>query len=104
MAAGYNFNLNVLVKGLGGVTQLQGSLSRLDKQGATLANTFRVVRAALVAFGGAQVIGRAIELEKTIERTRLSLNSLTGSLAAGNQAYQNAAKFSSEYGFALDKT
>jgi hypothetical protein len=104
MAAGYNFNLNVLVKGLGGVTQLQGSLSRLDKQGATLANTFRVVRAALVAFGGAQVIGRAIELEKTIERTRLSLNSLTGSLAAGNQAYQNAAKFSSEYGFQLDKT
>lgn len=69
-----------------------------------MANTFRVVRAALVAFGGAQVIGRAIELEKTLERTRLSLNSLTGSLAAGNQAYQNAAKFSSEYGFQLDKT
>ncbi len=102
--AGYNFDLNVLVKGLGGVNQLSNSINRLDKQGASLGNTFRIVRAALVAFGGTQIIGRALELEKTIEKTRLSLNALTGSLALGNQAYQQAAKFSAEYGFQLDKT
>jgi len=102
--AGYNFDLNVLVKGLGGVNQLSNSINRLDKQGASLGNTFRFVRAALVAFGGTQIIGRALELEKTVEKTRLSLNALTGSLALGNQAYQEAAKFSAQYGFELDKT
>ena len=102
--AGYNFDLNVLVKGLGGVNQLSNSISRLDKQGASLGNTFRFVRAALIAFGGTQVIGRALELEKTIEKTRLSLNALAGSIALGNQAYQEAAKFSAQYGFELDKT
>ena len=104
MAAGYNFNLTFLVKGLGGVGQLQNSLSRLDKQGATLANTFKVVRAALVAFGGAQIIGRAIELEKNLEKMRLSLNALTGSVGSGNQAFQEAAKFSQTFGFELAKT
>lgn len=102
--AGYNFDLNVLVKGLGGVNQLSNSINRLNKQGASLGNTFRIVRAALVAFGGTQVIGRAIELEKSIEKTRLSLNALTGSIAAGSQAYQQATKFSSQFGFELDKT
>lgn len=102
--AGYNFDLNVLVKGLGGINQLNNSLNRLDKQGASLGNTFRIVRAALVAFGGTQVIGRAIELEKSIEKTRLSFNALTGSLAAGSQAYQQATKFASQFGFELDKT
>jgi len=101
--AGYNFDLNVLVKGLGGVNQLSNSISRLDKQGASLGNTFRIVRAALVAFGGTQVIGRAIELEKSIEKTRLSFNALTGSLAAGSQAYQQATKFSSQFGFEQEK-
>ena len=102
--AGYNFDLNLIIKGLGGVTQLSNSLNRLEKQGASLGNTFRFVRAALVAFGGTQVIGRALELEKTIEKTRLSLNALAGSIALGNQAYQEAAKFSAQYGFELDKT
>jgi hypothetical protein len=102
--AGYNFDLNLIIKGLGGVTQLSNSLNRLEKQGASLGNTFRFVRAALVAFGGTQVIGRALELEKTIEKTRLSLNALAGSIAAGNQAYQEAAKFSAQFGFELDKT
>jgi hypothetical protein len=102
--AGYNFDLNLIIKGLGGVTQLSNSLNRLEKQGASLGNTFRFVRAALVAFGGTQVIGRALELEKTIEKTRLSLNALTGSIASGNQAYQEAAKFSAQFGFELDKT
>lgn len=104
MAAGYNFDLNLVIKGLGGVTQLSNSLNRLEKQGASLANTFRIVRAALVAFGGSQIISRAIELEKSTERIRLSLNALTGSLDRGNQAYQTAAKFSEQYGFQLDKT
>ena len=102
--AGYNFDLNVLVKGLGGVNQLSNSINRLEKQGATLANTFRIVRAALVAFGGSQIISRAVELEKATEKIRLSLNALTGSLDRGNQAYQSAAKFSSQFGFELDKT
>jgi hypothetical protein len=102
--AGYNFDLNLIIKGLGGVTQLSSSLNRLEKQGASLGNTFRFVRAALVAFGGTQVIGRALELEKTVEKTRLSLNALAGSIASGNQAYQEAAKFSAQYGFELDKT
>ena len=101
--AGFNFDLNVLVKGLGGVTQLTNSVNRLDKQGASLANTFRVVRAALVAFGGSQIVGRAIELEKSYQKIRLSLDGVTGSVAKGGQAYQTAAKFSSEYGFELDK-
>jgi len=104
MAAGYNFLLNFIVKGLGGVTQLQNGLRRVDKQGQSLANTFRLMRTALVAFGGAAVIGRVIELEKNIEKTRLSLNALTGSVAAGNQAFQSAAKFSADYGFELSKT
>jgi len=104
MAAGYNFDLNLVIKGLGGVTQLSNSLNRLERQGASLANTFRLVRAALVAFGGSQIISRAIELEKATERIRLSLNALTGSVDRGNQAYQSAAKFSAEYGFQLDKT
>lgn len=102
--AGYNFDLNVLVRGLGGINQLGNSLNRLEKQGATLANTFRIVRAALVAFGGSQIISRAVELERATERIRLSLNALTGSLDRGNQAYQSAAKFSSQFGFELDKT
>ena len=102
--AGYNFDLNVLVKGLGGVNQLSNSINRLEKQGATLANTFRIVRAALVAFGGSQIISRAVELEKATEKIRLSLNALTGTIDKGNQAYQSAAKFSSQYGFELDKT
>ena len=101
--AGYNFDLNVLVKGLGGVNQLSNSISRLDKQGASLGNTFRIVRAALVAFGGAQVINRVIELEKTIEKTKLSFNALAGSIAAGSQAYQQATKFSSQFGFEQEK-
>jgi hypothetical protein len=46
--AGYNFDLNVLVKGLGGVNQLSNSINRLERQGATLANTFKIVRAALL--------------------------------------------------------
>jgi hypothetical protein len=102
--AGYNFDLNLIIKGLGGVTQLSNSLNRLEKQGASLSNTFRIVRAALVAFGGTQIIGRVIELEKATERIRLSLNALTGSVGRGNQAYQEAAKFSAQYGFELDKT
>lgn len=104
MAAGYNFLVNLIVKGIGGVSQLQNGLRRVDKQGQSLAGTFRLMRTALVAFGGAAVIGRVIELEKNIEKTRLSLNALTGSVAAGNQAFQSAAKFSADFGFELSKT
>jgi len=104
MAAGYNLLLNLIVKGMAGVAQLQNGLRKVDRQGASLASTFRLMRVALLAFAGNAVVGRVIELQKNIEKTRVSFNSLAGSVAAGNQAFQSAAKFSAEFGFELSKT
>ena len=104
MAAGYNLLLNLIVKGMAGVAQLQNGLRKVDRQGQSLASTFRLMRVALVAFAGSAVYGRIIALEKNIEKTKVSFNALTGSVAAGNQAFQSAANFSAEFGFELNKT
>jgi len=96
--------IDVLLRGLGGVNQLQSSLNRLDKQGLSLQNTFRLVKTALVALGGAQIIKQSIELQKTFDRLQQSLNGLAGSTLEGGEAFKKATQFSTQYGFELDKT
>jgi len=98
--ASYPLGIDVVVRGLSGLTQVNRQLNTIEKSGASLSSTLRLVRGAFIALGGTAVIGGLIQAAAQTQRTQIALNALTGSLAKGAQAFDTAAAFAKQFGFA----
>lgn len=97
--ANFPLGIDVIIKGLGGLTQVERAVNRIDKQGASLASTFRILKGAFVALGGTAVVGSLINIAVNAEKARISLNALTGSALTGGKAFQIASDFAKQFGF-----
>jgi len=95
--------IDVLIRGLGGINQLSNSLNRIERQGNTVANSFRLLRAAIVATGAVEFYKQAIVLQQQTEKFTTSLSALTGNLQKGGIAYKLATSFAEQYGFEQQK-
>jgi len=100
--ASYALGIDVLVKGLGGLNQVNTALNRIDKNGATVASTFRLVRGAFIALGGAGVLKGMLDVATAAEKTNRELTALYGGAQLGKQAFDTATKFAKEYKLSLD--
>jgi len=100
--ASYALGIDVLVKGLGGLNQVNTALNRIDKNGATVASTFRLVRGAFIALGGAGVLKSMLDVATAAEKTNRELTALYGGAQLGKQAFDTATKFAKEYKLSLD--
>lgn len=98
--ASYPLGIDVVVRGLSGLTQVNRQLNSIERSGASLSSTLRLVRGAFVALGGTAVLGGLIQAAAQTQRTQIALNALTGSLNKGSQAFNLAAEFAKQYGFA----
>jgi len=98
--ANYPLGIDVVIKGLSGLNQVNTSLNRIEKQGASLASTFRLVRGLFLALGGGVVIGSLVNISVAAEKARYALNGLAGSTIAGGKAFDTATAFAKQYGFA----
>ena len=85
--ASYALGIDVLVKGLGGLNQVNSALNRIDKNGATVASTFRLVRGAFIALGGAGVLKAMLDVATAAEKTNRQLTALYGGAQLGKQAF-----------------
>ena len=100
--ASYALGIDVLVKGLGGLNQVNSALNRIDKNGATVASTFRLVRGAFIALGGAGVLKAMLDVATAAEKTNRQLTALYGGAQLGKQAFDTAQKFAKDYKLSLD--
>ena len=91
--------IDILIKGLGGLSQVEKAVKNIDKQGASLTNTFRILRGAFIALGGSVLAGSLLNIIINSEKARTSLNALTGSALTGGRAFDTASKFAKEFGF-----
>ena len=103
MAANFPLGIDIIIKGLGGLSQVEKAVSRIDKQGASLASTFRILRGAFIALGGTAVVGSLINIAVASEKARISLNALTGSAVTGGKAFDTAADFAKKFGFSQEE-
>lgn len=100
--ASYALGIDVLVKGLGGLNQVNTALNRIDKNGASVASTFRLVRGAFIALGGAGVLKSMLDVATAADKTNRELTALYGGAQLGKQAFDTATKFAKEYKLSLD--
>jgi hypothetical protein len=100
--ASYALGIDVLVKGLGGLNQVNSALNRIDKNGATVASTFRLVRGAFIALGGAGVLKSMLDVATAADKTNRELTALYGGAQLGKQAFETARKFALDYKLSLD--
>ena len=100
--ASYPLGIDIIIKGLGGLSQVEKAVNRIDKQGASLANTFRILRGAFIALGGTAVAGALLNIIINSEKARISLNALAGSAIGGGKAFETASKFAKEFGFSQE--
>ena len=100
--ASYALGIDVLVKGLGGLNQVNTALNRIDRNGASVASTFRLVRGAFIALGGAGVLKSMLDVATAAEKTNRELTALYGGAQLGKQAFETAQKFAKEYKLSLD--
>lgn len=98
--ASYPLGIDVIVRGLSGLTQVNRQLNSIEKSGASLSSTLKLVRGAFIALGGTAVLGGLIQAAAQTQRTQIALNALTGSLNKGSQAFNTAAEFAKQFGFA----
>lgn len=95
----FPLGIDVIIKGIGGLTQVERAVSRIDRQGASLNSTFRLLRGAFVALGGSIVVNSLIGIAVSAEKARISLNALAGSALGGGKAFEIAANFAKKFGF-----
>jgi hypothetical protein len=98
-----SLGIDVFIRGLGGINQLSNSLNRIERQGNTVANSFRLLRAAIVATGAVEFYKQAIQLQQQTEKFTTSLAALTGNLQRGGIAFKLATSFAQQYGFEQEK-
>lgn len=103
MAANFPLGIDIIIKGIGGLSQVEKAVSRIDKQGASLTNTFRILRGAFIALGGTAVAGALLNIIINSEKARISLNALAGSAIGGGKAFDTASKFAKEFGFSQEE-
>lgn len=101
--ASYALGIDVLVKGLGGLNQVNSALNKIDKNGATVASTFRLARGAFIALGGAAVIKSLLDVAGAAEKTTRELTALYGGAQLGKQAFDTAQKFARDYNLSLQE-
>jgi hypothetical protein len=100
--ASYALGIDVLVKGLGGLNQVNSALNRIERNGATVASTFRLVRGAFIALGGAGVLKSLLDVASAADKTNRELTALYGGAQLGKQAFETAQRFAKEYKLSLD--
>jgi len=98
-----SLGIDVFIRGLGGINQLSNSLNRIERQGNTVANSFRLLRAAILASGAVEFYKQAIQLQQQTEKFTTSLTALTGNLQKGGMAFKLATSFAEQYGFEQEK-
>ena len=90
--------------------QLRKGLDKVNKQlDKTKRNTkgandaFKKMKAALVAIGAAQVIGRVVEINRTFEDLEATLRAVTGSAEAAKKSFELIRAFTSTTTFQIEE-
>ena len=101
--ASYALGIDVLIKGLGGLNQVNSALNKIEKNGASVASTFRLARGAFIALGGASVIKSLLDVAGAADKTNRELTALYGGAQLGKQAFDTAQKFARDYNLSLQE-
>lgn len=89
-----------LRKGLDGVNK---KLDKTKKQTKGANNAFKKMKAALVAIGAAQVIGKVVEINRTFEDLEATLRAVTGSSEAAAKSFELIRAFTANTTFQIEE-
>ena len=89
-----------LRKGLDGVNK---KLNKTKKSTKGANDAFKKMKAALVAIGAAQVIGKVVEINRTFEDLEATLRAVTGSAEAAGKSFELIRAFTANTTFQIEE-